>query len=81
MNFTTLFNIVDGIIGESSTFKGLTFLLDDGVLTVDLFESGIVGGDVSFLCEFVPHNAPYPISFAAVNVDELREQIEHYTKA
>lgn len=81
MNFTDLFNTLDGIIGDSATFMGLSFLLNDGILTVDLFDSGVIGGSPVFLCEYAANNSEYPISFAAVDVDELKDQIKHYTRA
>jgi hypothetical protein len=77
MNFDRLFQLVDGLIGDIASFRGLTFNMEHGVFTIDLFDSG-VGNDPAFICDFVPHNAIEPISFAAVGVDELKEQIQHF---
>lgn len=78
MNFTKLFTLVDGIIGDISTFKGLTFALDSGVFVIDLYRTGEEGDTGMFICDFTPHNAIEPISFAAKGIEELKEQISHY---
>lgn len=77
MNFDKLFNLVDGLIGDIATFRGLTFSMEQGIFTIDLYDSG-VGSLPTFICDFTPHNAIEPISFAAVGVEELKEQISHY---
>lgn len=77
MSFDNLFNLVDALIGDIATFRGITFNLDHGMFTIDVF-GGETEDRVMFLCDFVPHNSTEPVSFAACGVDELREQIALY---
>ncbi|MCY8119591.1 hypothetical protein MOC55_11895 [Bacillus spizizenii] len=77
MNFDNLFTLIDGMIGDRSDFKGLTFSLDQGIFNIDLHEPG--EGDLpAFICEFIPNDAIEPIYFSAVGEGELKEQINYY---
>lgn len=75
MNLKKLFTILDTLLGSDSNFKGLTFDLDKGVLTVDFYEAP--SGDTMFICDFVPESDE-PISFAACGEEELEEQLYFY---
>ncbi|MGG3797706.1 hypothetical protein [Metabacillus fastidiosus] len=76
MRFDTLFNLVDGLIGDLYAFRGLTFSLEHGLFTIDVYHVDS-DNEIMFLCDFTPGNAVEPITFTACGVEELKEQIEH----
>ncbi|KZR57535.1 hypothetical protein [Pseudobacillus badius] len=78
MNFEKLFTLVDTLIGDISTFEGLAFTLDNGVLVVDYYETGFED-DFMFICDFIYNDeSTEPVSFAAKGIQELKEQFEYY---
>jgi len=78
MGLDNLFKIVDSLAGDVASFKGLLFTTDNGLLIIDVYETGRVA-ESFFLCEYASYDESIePISFAAVNIDELKEQLEYY---
>lgn len=76
MNLNSLFNLVDNLLGDISTFRGLTFDLDHGVFIIDILTMEEDGN--MYLCDFIPHGETEPVSFAAKGDQELKDQISHY---
>ena len=78
MSFQKVFEVVDKIVGDVTIFKGLTFALDEGILTVDVFLDN--ADDRMYICEFTPYNALEPLAFAAKGEVELKEQINAHIR-
>lgn len=78
MRFDKLFTIIDSLIGDVATFKGLTFSFEHGILIVDMYETGYED-DFLFVCDFIPRDEEEePVSFAAKGIVELKDQLEYY---
>lgn len=77
MNFNNLFIIIDNMLGDIATFKGLSFEFDHGMLVIDYFDLGLKD-NFTFICEFHNYDTDSVEYFAAVDLEELREQFEHY---
>ncbi|MCP8973144.1 hypothetical protein NMK43_08550 [Bacillus licheniformis] len=74
MDIVKLYNLIDGMVGDISQFKGLTFNLGAGSFTVDSFDPGNENPPL-FLCHFSSHDSKEEIHFAAAGIEELRRQI------
>lgn len=73
MDFNKLFEIVDRLVGDIATFKGLSFDFEHGTLVIDYYDTGYKG-EIMFVCDFTPRFEGEPISFAAKGIDELKLQ-------
>lgn len=77
MSFEKLFELVDGLIGDKATLRGMTFTLDGGLLTIDTYTAHNPD-ELVFICDYTPNNAVETHSFSATGVDELKDQIEYF---
>lgn len=82
MNLTALFNMIEGIIGDVATFRGLTFEFEHGIMVIDFvtdyeFENDIVDG---FLIGFAPYEdgALVVNEFALNDIECVKEIISTY---
>lgn len=67
-----LFNTVDKILGNKAIYRGLSFELPHGFLSIDYYSDKDL-----YICHFNQYGKE-PISFLAVGEEELKEQLEEY---
>lgn len=81
MGLDKLFELLDGLLGESATFQGLTYTLDHGVAVIDFveeveFEGELVSG---FLLSYLPYLDIEPMySEFALDVEGLKYLLTEY---
>jgi hypothetical protein len=82
MNLTKLFNLIEGLIGDVATFRGLTFELAHGIMIIDFvtgidFEGDVVDG---YIIGFAPYaeDADVINQFALNDIECVKEIISTY---
>lgn len=83
MDLNKIFELIDGLLGANTTFQGLSFELDHGILIIDFvqeIEYPLENGDMDivsgFIIDFVPFNDESPKSYFAFDEEGVKEILD-----
>ncbi|QNR70458.1 hypothetical protein IAQ67_28520 (plasmid) [Paenibacillus peoriae] len=81
MDLNKLFDLITELLGDISTFQGLTFELPHGVLVIDFVEGREFEGDIvnGFQLDYLPFlDIEHPFSGFALDNEGLKYLLQEY---